>query len=112
MNKEGIWDADDSKMFYYCTQCWKWSSAHSCESCSVVFLKPKKLNFLVMKIPGLLTKPAKVQFSVRLTPMRVKQFNHTALLDFPKVTGPNGSNFDLFHSGETEAVGGATSHKI
>ena len=44
------------KMFDYRTQCWRSSHVHSYESCSVVFWKPKKFDFLAGKIPGSLTK--------------------------------------------------------
>ena len=75
------------RTFYYWTQCWRWSPVHSYESCSVVFWSQNNLIFRLWKYLDR-------QLSQPTAPITWKGilFNQAALLDFPKVIGPNGSN--------------------
>ena len=68
-------------------------------------MKPKRLLHTVNKLPGWINTahvqqrlpPAELanfQFSPPLTRMGIKWFNRAALLEFPNVIGPNGSNSD------------------
>ena len=84
VNKEVIWDE-------VYKGCFNLDTVLVVESCSFLWkllsgvLKPKKHNFPGMKIPASLTEPANVQFSTRLTWVRIKQLNPVAFLDFPNV---------------------------
>ena len=66
-------------------------------------LKPKLFDFPDVKLPGSPTEPSNFWFRAELTWMRIR-CNAAALLDFPIVIGPNGSNSDSKTSRHMEGV--------
>ena len=93
LNKEGIWDASIQGSFITGHSVGGGAPFTPMKAAQWCF-EAKKLDFLAMKIPGLLTEPANFQFSDQPTLMALKQLNRATLLDFHNIIGLNGSNYD------------------
>ena len=85
------------RMFYYWTQCWRWSPVHSYESCLVMFWSQNSSTSRLLKYldsrPNRLTSslvPGKLELGWNYSVVQL-------LLDFPNVIGPIGTNYGIMN---------------